>query len=347
MSTDLTVTPMQALEEKKSWSTALAGSNLLPRDYQKAPANLLLAAEYADALGVPRMAALTGIHVIKGKPSMSADLMLALVRRAGHRIRVSGDDTHAEAILIRADDPDYEYRAVWTMEEAQRAGLLGKPGGNWEHYPGPMLRARSVTEVVRMGASEVLFGAIYAPEELGVQVDETGTPIDESAPSPAPQVQPEPQPEVPLASQELMDEISAYAKELNLTKDQVLATAKYCGHDGTTPTPTLEVGQAMADYLKRRRDEAAAKRADAQQSAESEEIVDAEIVEEPATLAQLQKLNILLEQLLGSNDRDAKLNWLSGRLNREVMSSKDLTKAEATEAIEDLLVPPAEAGEPA
>lgn len=284
MSTDM-IAPMQALEEKKKWSTALSGSNLLPGAYQQAPANLLLAAEYADTLGVPRMAALTGIHVIKGKPSMSADLMLALVRRAGHRIRVTGDDTHAEAVLIRADDPEFEYRAVWTMEKARRAGLLGQRGQNWEKYPGPMLRARSVTEVVRMGASEVLFGAIYAPEELGVQVDETGTPIDTPAPSPAPQVQPEPQPEVPLAPQELMDEISAYAKELNLTKDQVLATAKYCGHDGKTPVPTLEVGQAMADYLLERRDKAAAEKQAAMQEAEGQDYIDAEIVEDAEDLS--------------------------------------------------------------
>lgn len=289
MSTDM-IAPMQALEEKKKWSTALSGSNLLPDAYQQAPANLLLAAEYADTLGVPRMAALTGIHVIKGKPSMSADLMLALVRRAGHRIRISGDDTHAEAVLIRADDPEFEYRAVWTIDKARRAGLLGQRSQNWERYPGPMLRARAVTEVVRMGASEVLFGAIYAPEELGAQVDETGNPVDAGvAPPDADRVEtpaePAPAAPVPMAPPELMDEISAYAEELGLTQDQVLATAKYCGHDGTTPTPTLEVGQAMADYLKRRRDEAAAEKQAAMQEAEGQDYIDAEIVEDAEDLS--------------------------------------------------------------
>lgn len=189
MSQEVVVTPQQAaLNEKITWAKALQSSNLLPRAYQAQPANLLLAAEYADTLGVPRMAALTGIHVIQGKPSMSADLMLALVRRAGHRIRVSGDSTHADAVLIRSDDPDFEYRTQWTLEKARQAGLIGKTGGNWEHYPAAMLRARAVTEVVRMGASEVLFGAIYAPEELGAHVDESGNPVETVAPQ-VPQVE--------------------------------------------------------------------------------------------------------------------------------------------------------------
>lgn len=296
MSTEIVVTPMQALEEKKGWALALQGSNLLPGAYQKAPANLLLAAEYADTLGVPRMAALTGIHVIKGKPSMSADLMLALVRRAGHRVRVSGDATHAEATLIRADDPDFEYKAVWTMEKAKQAGLVGKQGGNWEHYPAAMLRARAVTEVVRMGASEVLFGAIYAPEELGVQVDEAGNPVETAPivaqPSDNPEVAPpaqEPAPapqeavREPLAGQELLDEINAYATDLRLTKKQVAATAKYCGHNEAEigPIPTLEVGLAMADYLKRRRDEAAALAAADAEATEELEYIDAEIIDDP------------------------------------------------------------------
>lgn len=222
-----------------------------------------------------------------------------------------------------------EFPAVAMFNEY--AGTTGKGGLTrmWQTKPTVMIGKCAEALALRKAFPMDLSG-LYTAEEMDQATEEV----------PAPQVQPEPQPEVPLAPQELMDEISAYAKELNLTKDQVLATAKYCGHDGTTPTPTLEVGQAMADYLKRRRDEAAAKRADAQQSAESEEIVDAEIVEEPATRPQLQKLNILMEQALGSNDRDAKLNWLSARLNREVVSSKDLTKAEASTAIEDLLNPP-------
>jgi hypothetical protein len=100
----------------------MASSNLLPRQYQNNPGNLLFAVEYADALGVSRINAITSIHVIEGKPSASADL-IASWSAAGHKLRVTGDDTYAEAQLIRADDPEFTYEARGTIDKARAAGL--------------------------------------------------------------------------------------------------------------------------------------------------------------------------------------------------------------------------------
>lgn len=167
--------PSAALTEKMEWARTLAPAGLLPKAYQQNPANLLLAAELADSLGIDRINALTSIHVVEGKPSASADLMAALVRRAGHRLRVQVKDDAAKAVLIRADDPEFEYTVVWDMDRARAAGLAGK--GVWKSYPQAMLRSRAITEVIRMGASEVLTGVVYTPEELGAAVDSTGTPL--------------------------------------------------------------------------------------------------------------------------------------------------------------------------
>jgi hypothetical protein len=165
-----------SLTDKLQYAKALASANLLPRQYQSNPGNVLFALEYADALGVSPIHAITAIHVIEGKPSASADLIASLVRRAGHKLRVSGDDTKARAVIIRADDPDFEYVSEWDMDKARRANLTGK--GVWKSYPGAMLRARAITEVARMGASDALYGVIYTPEELGVNVDADGQPVD-------------------------------------------------------------------------------------------------------------------------------------------------------------------------
>ena len=59
-------------QDKMAMANALANANLLPRAYQKNPANLLFAMEYADAIGVHPMTAVQSIHVIDGKPSASA-----------------------------------------------------------------------------------------------------------------------------------------------------------------------------------------------------------------------------------------------------------------------------------
>lgn len=171
-STELVRRETTTLAEKMQWAKAMSTATMLPKQYQRNPGNLLYALEYADALGVSRINALTSIHVIEGKPSASADLIAGMVRRAGHRLRLVGDETFAEAHLIRADDPEFTYKARWDLDKARAAGLLGK--GVWKAYPAAMLRARAITEVARMGASDALFGCIYTPEELGAEVDDEG-----------------------------------------------------------------------------------------------------------------------------------------------------------------------------
>lgn len=173
------------VSDKLAYAENMAGSNLLPKAYQRNPNNLLFAIEYAEALGIPPINAITSIHVINGKPTASADLMATLIRRAGHKLRVVGDDTYAEATLIRADDPDFEFKARWDMDKARKAGL-NTP--TWKSYPAAMLRSRAISEVARQGASDALNGVVYTPEEFG---DESawgkvrGTRTDTPAPAAA------------------------------------------------------------------------------------------------------------------------------------------------------------------
>lgn len=154
-----------ALGERMKYAQALAAASLLPKSYQRQPANVLLAMEYGHALGLDTITAIQSVHVINGKPSASAQLIGALVRRQGHRLRVTGDDKHAVAEIIRKDDPDFVFRSEWTMERARLASLTGKD--TWKQYPAAMLKARAITEVARDACPEALAGVAYTPEELG------------------------------------------------------------------------------------------------------------------------------------------------------------------------------------
>lgn len=153
------------LSEQMRYAQALAAAGLLPPAYRRQPANVLLAMEYAKALNIPVMTAIQGVHVIDGKPSASAGLISALVRKAGHRLRVTGDDTRAVCEIVRHDDPDFTFRAEWTLDRAKAAKLLGK--GTWQQYPSAMLKARAITECARDACPEALSGVAYTPEELG------------------------------------------------------------------------------------------------------------------------------------------------------------------------------------
>lgn len=164
---DLVKATPNVLSAKIAYAERLAQAGLLPAAYRSQPANVLLIVEQAEALGIPVMTALNGVHVIDGKPTISPALMSALVRRAGHKLRVTGDDTRAVAEIVRADDPDFTFRSEWTLERAKKAGLAGR--GSWGKYPAAMLKARAISEVCRDACQEVVAG-VYTPEELGADV---------------------------------------------------------------------------------------------------------------------------------------------------------------------------------
>lgn len=166
------------VEAEKERAKALATSSLLPPSLRKNPGSVMFVINLGEALGLAPAVALTNIQVIDGQPSLSAQGQAALVRRAGHKLRVTmaEDGRSATAVLIRADDPDYEHTATWTMDRAAAAGLAGR--GAWKSYPQSMLMNRATTEVIRMAASDVLLGAAYTPEELGGTID--AEPVEEA-----------------------------------------------------------------------------------------------------------------------------------------------------------------------
>lgn len=141
----------------------VAPGTLLPATYRNQPANLLIAFNLGVELGISPMQALYDIYVVNGRPSMSANLMAALVRRAGHKLHVTGDDKACTATLTRSDMPDDPFAFTWTIEMARNAQLAGKD--TWKFYPATMLRCRAISEACKAGASECLKGITLSTEE--------------------------------------------------------------------------------------------------------------------------------------------------------------------------------------
>ena len=102
-------------------------------------------------------------HLMDGKLSMRADAMLAKFRQIGgkHIWVKTGDDGLEAACDFIFDGQTTQVR--YTIEDAKRAGLV-KEKGNWIKSPGPMLRARVISNAIRMIAPEVVAG-YYTPEE--------------------------------------------------------------------------------------------------------------------------------------------------------------------------------------
>lgn len=178
------------LQERADYIARLAPSTILPTAYRGNAANAFVAAETGAALGLEPLQALASIAVINGRATLSSDLMAAVIRRAGHTLRiVENNPESVTATLIRADDKTFKFEVTWDKDKATKAGLWGQRGP-WSQYTTQMLRARAITEVARQGASEALMGMIYSPEDFGATITDTGEVIEaeivNEAPAPAP-----------------------------------------------------------------------------------------------------------------------------------------------------------------
>jgi hypothetical protein len=133
-------------------------------------------------MGVGPVAAMTGIHIIEGKPTVSAGLMASAVKGSGkydYRIRTH---TETECSIEFFQGSESIGTSAFTMKDAQAAQLNGK--AVWKNYPRNMLFARALSNGVRWYCPDVFqVGAVYTPEELGADVDRDGNP-NNLAPTP-------------------------------------------------------------------------------------------------------------------------------------------------------------------
>ncbi len=127
-------------------------------------------------LGYGPFASVQGIHVIKGKPALSANLMAAAVKahpRYDYRVRkMDNDEVSIEF---------FEDKQTLGISSFTKADALAAQTQNLGKFPRNMLFARAMSNGVRWYCPDVFYGnAVYTPEELGARVDdETGEIIEQ------------------------------------------------------------------------------------------------------------------------------------------------------------------------
>ena len=167
---------MRSLDDAERLARVAVASGLLAvRRPEEAVVLLLTGRE----LGLSPMQSLRGIYVVSGRPVLSADLLLAVVRRSGlcqswRTVESTPERCTLETLRVGESQPA---RRTWTLEDARRAGLGGK--GPWTQYPAQMLRHRCTADLAREVYPDVVLG-VYAegelPEDSGSRESEASTP---------------------------------------------------------------------------------------------------------------------------------------------------------------------------
>lgn len=123
----------------------------------------------ARAHGVETMKVLMPgmVHSIKGRLSMSAQMIVGLVLRSGKAEFFECVESTAEraVYVTKRKGGKHEQRSEWTTERARAAGYLTKGDSLWSRDPGTMLRHRASTELARMAYPDVV-GGLYDPSEF-------------------------------------------------------------------------------------------------------------------------------------------------------------------------------------
>jgi len=158
-------------------------SGFLP-DSIKTPEQALAIMTMANELQIGMWAGFNGINVIYGKPTISPQLMLALINRSGEleELAIEGDDQQCSVTMKRKGrGPQTE---TFTMADAARMRTKDRDGKviplsqkyNWQTMPAVMLKWRAVSACARVVFPDVIIG-FYTPEEINpdLEVDaETG-----------------------------------------------------------------------------------------------------------------------------------------------------------------------------
>lgn len=138
-------------------------------------------------LGFPPFASMNGVHIIKGKTSLSAVLMGAAIKRSRkytYRVRVlTVENCELDFYERSIDGKSWELRgpSTFNMEDARKAKLLGGENGMYEKYPRNMLSSRALSNGARLYCADVFGGPVYTPDELGAIQDADGNfiaPVD-------------------------------------------------------------------------------------------------------------------------------------------------------------------------
>lgn len=142
---------------------ALYRSGLLPSGI-KSPQAAVALIVYGAERGLSLMQSLTSVYVVEGRPSMSAEMMVALVLASPqcewfHLVESTRDRAVYEC-KRRGDPKPIPY--AYTTDDARDAGLLGR--GTWQKHQRAMLRARASAGLCRIAFPDVTAG-VYTPDE--------------------------------------------------------------------------------------------------------------------------------------------------------------------------------------
>jgi hypothetical protein len=136
---------------------------------QQAVVKIMAGAE----MGISPFAAMSGIHIIQGKPTIGAGLMAARVKGFGkydYRVLEHTDKVCSIEFGTKVPGSDIKSLGIstFTIEDAKKAGTK-----NIDRFPKNMLFARAMSNGVKWYTPDIYENPVYVPEEMEQVTEDT------------------------------------------------------------------------------------------------------------------------------------------------------------------------------
>jgi hypothetical protein len=141
---------------------AISKTEFVPTSLRGRPEAILACVLFGRSMNLDPMQALTHVHIIEGRPSPSAELLLRMIRAGGHQVEVKEATDQAVTLTGTRSDDGSSLEVTFTLADAERGGLIsidedGRPRARsqndyplpWEQYTPDLLWARAVTRLHR------------------------------------------------------------------------------------------------------------------------------------------------------------------------------------------------------
>lgn len=152
-------------------ATSLAQSTIVPKDFQNNANNALIAIELASRLHTSPIMVMQNLYVVYGRPSWSAQYIIAMINGSGQYDMELQFDEHKDAtgnpyscMCWTEKNGRKVTGPVITMDLAKAEGWYDKNGSKWKTMPQIMLRYRAASFFGRMNCPDLMMG-MYTREE--------------------------------------------------------------------------------------------------------------------------------------------------------------------------------------
>lgn len=149
---------------------SIGNTDFVPRDLRGNNPAILACVLFGREAGLGPMESLSEVHMIDGRPSLSAKAKLKRAREAGHSITTLEETPERVVLHGRRGDNGDEMTVAYTLAEAQEAGLTGKP--NWKKHQPDMLFARAATRLCKRLFGDMPGAIMLDPDEAELTPEE-------------------------------------------------------------------------------------------------------------------------------------------------------------------------------